>query len=307
MSVGRNGHSLPHQDPLGCFCALSIWGRHDQTPIPIEERSAGGAIGPIELPGRPRIGSTMLTRRTRAGIAPTTRWEANAVDWIRWAREPGHDSYWRFHRDAFLPLIPAAPRRLLDLGCGEGRLTRDLRAVGHHVVGIDASPTMVRAARAADPAGTYLVANAGHLPFPDAEFDDVIAFMSFHDMDDLSAAVAEATRVIAPRGHLCVAVVHPINSAGSFESEEPDACFTIEGSYMDTWDYTETVQRDGLGMTFYSMHRSIGTYFELLRVNGLVVDRLYEVGEDQASAAAAPRRLRWTRVPLFLDLRAHRC
>jgi SAM-dependent methyltransferase len=249
----------------------------------------------------------MLSRRTREGIAPTTRWEAHAADWIRWAREPGHDSYWRFHRDAFLPLIPVAPRRLLDLGCGEGRLTRDLRAIGHDVVGVDASPSMVVAARAADPAGTYLVANAGHLPFPDAEFDDVIAFMSFHDMDDLSAAVAEATRVTAPEGHLCVAVVHPINSAGCFESEEPDAGFTIEGSYMNSWDYTESIERVGLRMTFCSIHRPIGAYFELLRVNGLVVDRLHEVGEDPASVAAAPRRLRWTRVPLFLDFRARRC
>jgi hypothetical protein len=125
-------------------------------------------------------------------------------------------------------------------------------------------------------------------------------------MDDLTAAVAEATRVTAPQGHLCVALVHPINSAGSFESEEPEAGFTIEGSYMDTWDYTESIERDGLRMTFCSIHRPIGAYFELLRVNGLVVDHLQEVGEDQPSAAAAPRRLRWTRVPLFLHLRARR-
>jgi SAM-dependent methyltransferase len=185
------------------------------------------------LTGRdPRIGSTMLTRRTREGIAPTTRWEAHAADWIRWAREPGHDSYWRFHRDAFLPLIPVAPRRLLDLGCGEGRLTRDLRAIGHDVGGVDASPSMVGAARAADPAGTYLVADAGNLPFPDAEFDDVVTFMSFHDMDDLSAAVAEATRVIAPQGHLCVAVVHRSIPQAALRARSPTRASPSKGP---TW------------------------------------------------------------------------
>ncbi|HEX9350158.1 MAG TPA: hypothetical protein VF877_02675 [Gaiellaceae bacterium] len=32
--------------------------------------------------------------------------ERNAEDWIRWAREPGHDSYCRFHRDRFFELVP---------------------------------------------------------------------------------------------------------------------------------------------------------------------------------------------------------
>ena len=87
-------------------------------------------------------------------------WERNADDWIRWAREPGHDSYWRFHREAFLRLVPAPGRLTLDVGCGEGRVTRDLKELGHHVVGVDASETMVEAAREADPGGEYAVADA---------------------------------------------------------------------------------------------------------------------------------------------------
>lgn len=249
----------------------------------------------------------MLTRRVREGITPTAEWETHAADWVRWARAPGHDSYWRFHRDAFLPLIPEAPRRLLDLGCGEGRLSRDLRAAGYDVTGVDASPAMVEAACEADPSGTYLVTDAASLPFPDAAFDDVIAFMSLHDMDDMVSGIADAVRVMKPRGHLCIAVVHPINSAGSFESEDPAANFVIDGAYMQTWDYTEAIDRDGLPMTFSSVHRPLSEYFSVLQRHGLVVDRLSEVGEDVTSVAAAPRRLRWTRLPLFLHLRARRC
>jgi len=62
------------------------------------------------------------------------RWEARAAEWIAWARAPGHDSYWRFHRDQFLKIVPAPGRRTVDIGCGEGRLTRHLKALGHHVV-----------------------------------------------------------------------------------------------------------------------------------------------------------------------------
>jgi len=55
-------------------------------------------------------------------------WETHARDAIAWFRAPDHDSYWRFHRDQFLELLPAPGRRMLDIGCSEGRLSRDLKA-----------------------------------------------------------------------------------------------------------------------------------------------------------------------------------
>ena len=70
---------------------------------------------------------------------------------MAWAREPDHDSYWLFQRDLFLELVPSPGHKTLDLGCGEGRLSRDLKTLGHNVVGVDISPTMIAAARPADP------------------------------------------------------------------------------------------------------------------------------------------------------------
>jgi ubiquinone/menaquinone biosynthesis C-methylase UbiE len=93
-------------------------------------------------------------------------WERNAAHWIRWAREPGHDSYWRFHRERFLELVPSPGRLTLDIGCGEGRVTRDLRQLGHRVIGVDASETMVAAALEADSNGEYLVADAPYKRWP---------------------------------------------------------------------------------------------------------------------------------------------
>jgi hypothetical protein len=53
-------------------------------------------------------------------------WNEQGDNWIRWARAPGHDSYWQFHRDRFLELVPDAARLTLDVGAGEGRLAREL-------------------------------------------------------------------------------------------------------------------------------------------------------------------------------------
>ena len=80
-------------------------------------------------------------------------WDAHAQEWISWARAPGHDSYWQFHRDAFLPLVPPPGRLTVDIGSGEGRVGRDLARLGHRVVGVDASLTMATAAASHPDAG----------------------------------------------------------------------------------------------------------------------------------------------------------
>jgi ubiquinone/menaquinone biosynthesis C-methylase UbiE len=142
------------------------------------------------------------------------QWEAHADAWIDWARAPGHDSYWRFHRDQFLRLVPASTGLTIDIGCGEGRLTRHLKSLGHTVIGIDASPSLVAAARASDPSMAILQADATALPLADNCADLAIAFMSLHDIDAIGEAVGEVARVVKPGGCFCVAIVHPINSAG---------------------------------------------------------------------------------------------
>lgn len=222
-------------------------------------------------------------------------WEKHARDWIRWVRKPGHDSYDRYHRDQFLPLVPPPGRRTLDVGCGEGRLARHLASLGHRVVGIDASPTLIAAARELDPEMELHVANASALTFDDASFDQIVSFMCLHDVDDLGEAVREIARVLSPGGAACLAVVHPLNSAGRFEKH---GRFVIRGSYLDSFRYSDTVERDALKMTFESQHRPISAYFDALAAAGLVVDALREpVTTGHAS---------WSRLPLFLHLRARK-
>ncbi|HSP71047.1 MAG TPA: class I SAM-dependent methyltransferase [Gaiellaceae bacterium] len=125
-------------------------------------------------------------------------WEANAADFIAWARAPGHDSYWRFHRDQFLELVPAPGRLTVDLGCGEGRLSRDLKALRHRVVGVDASGTMVAAAREADPEIEVHCADAAALPLADGCADLVVAFMSLQDVDDPAPSCARRRGCSSP-------------------------------------------------------------------------------------------------------------
>jgi SAM-dependent methyltransferase len=232
-------------------------------------------------------------------------WERNALAWAQWARAPMHDSYWRFHRDQFLPLLPPPRRRALDLGCGEGRLSRDLKARGYRVVGADSSPTLVGLAREADRNIEVSITDAAALPFVSDTFDLVVAFMSLHDVTDLSETVHEAARVLEPGGRLCVAIVHPLNSAGTFETDDPASPFTIRGSYLQPFRYADDIERDGLRVRFESEHRPLAAYFEALERAGFLVEALREPALPDDAIRYTENR-RWQRVPLFLHVRARR-
>jgi SAM-dependent methyltransferase len=232
-------------------------------------------------------------------------WETSAPDVIAWFRAPGHDSYWQYHRDQFLDLLPPAGRRTLDIGCGEGRLSRDLEALGHTVVALDGSPSMVEAARETDPTIETLLGDAADLPFPDGYADLVVAFMSLQDIDDAAGAIREAARVLEPGGRFCLAVVHPLGSAGRFDGNEPDSPFVIRGSYLTPFRYRDLMTRDGFSVTFESEHRPIEWYFGALEAAGFLVERLRETPVP-VSALTEERQRRWQRLPLFLHVRAVR-
>lgn len=225
--------------------------------------------------------------------------ERHAADWMAWARTPGHDAYWQY-RHAFFALLPAPSGAVLEVGCGEGRVTRDLRERGHDVTAIDASPTLVRAAAEADPGGSYAVAVAEDLPFADASFDLVATYNVLMDLDDLRRPIAEIGRVLKPGGALCACVTHPFTDASKVDA----------GGMTVDWDYLaggvlEPVvdERNGLRMTWEGTRFPLHAYTSALEAAGLVIEAL---SEPQPAADAPPRYEPWRRLPMFMMFRARK-
>jgi SAM-dependent methyltransferase len=225
-------------------------------------------------------------------------WDAEADAWLAWARRPGPTTYGRFHRDAFLAIVPGPAGLTLDLGCGEGRFSRELQSRGHRVLALDSSRRMARHAAREGRVWAVVTADAARLPLADATVDLVVAFLSLHDMDDLAAAVAEVGRVLRSAGHFCLSVVHPLNSAGRFTADRPDAPFVIEDDYFVQRPYVEEAAVEGRRMTFHSVHRPLEALFDALAEAGLATEVLREPRPH-----AGGRR---DRLPSFLDLRACR-
>lgn len=244
--------------------------------------------------------------RIKLGGVPAAygTWEDEANDWVKWARTPGHDVYWAYAPRFFEEMLPAPGRRTLELGCGEGRVVRDLTALGHRVVGVDSAPTMLDHARASDSTGTYVLADAAELPFADGEFDLVVAYNSLMDVDDLAGTVREAERVLEPGGALCVCVTHPLNDAGAFTAREADATFGIQGSYLARRRHDATFERDGLRITFHGWLYPLEAYARAVERCGMLIDRVREPAAPAALVASDPRIARWQRIPMFLWIRA---
>ena len=229
-------------------------------------------------------------------------WDRQAEYWAEWARTPGHDSYTRFHGERFFELLPPPTGLTVDLGAGEGRVARTLRPRGYRIIEVEGSAALARANRGRG--GSVVHADVAHLPLRENVADLAIAFMSMQDVDQMPEAVAEAARILKPRGHLAMAIVHPINSAGRFEKTtdgqaERDRRFRVDGSYFDDRRYADDIERDGLRMRFESEHRPIEAYARALEEAGFAIEALREVGDPDPDD-------KWSKIPLFLDLRAVR-
>jgi SAM-dependent methyltransferase len=231
-----------------------------------------------------------------------TPWEEEARDWIRWARAPGHDSYWYFAPLFFEHILPAANGETLEIGCGEGRVARGLAQRGHTVIGVDNAPTLLGAAREEDPDGTYLLADSARLPFEADRFGVVVAYNVLMDVEELDATVAEAARVTRPGGFLCICVVHPTNDAAVLSGDT----FVLERPYLTSETVDEAIEHNGLRMRFRGWRHPLERYAKALEAAGLVIDRLREPAMPAAAVAARPGRAPWTHVPMFLFLRARK-
>src|ERR1700694_1861517 len=105
-------------------------------------------------------------------------------------------------------------RNALDVGCGEGRFCRMLKALGIKAIGIDPTEALIRQARAQDPDGDYRIGRAEALDFPDRSYDVIVSYLTLIDIPDIRTAIAEMWRVLAPGGTLLIANLTSFNTAG---------------------------------------------------------------------------------------------
>jgi SAM-dependent methyltransferase len=228
-------------------------------------------------------------------------WSQVAEEWMAWARKPNHDAFWAY-RDSLVAFIGRGNGKALDVGCGEGRVSRELTGCGYQVTAIDPVHELVEAAAQAQSACDYAVAAATELPFENARFDLVMAYNVLMDVEDVPAALKEIRRVMRPMGRLIISVVHPLADRGRFASIEANPPFVLEGTYFGRHRFEGVEERDGLRMHFAGWSQPLEAYATELEGAGRAITSLREPLPDFDHGRN--HMARWTRIPLFLWLKA---
>jgi 2-polyprenyl-3-methyl-5-hydroxy-6-metoxy-1,4-benzoquinol methylase len=237
--------------------------------------------------------------------APSDRehWSRVAREWTTWARSSDHDAFWAYRR-SLISFVGGGAGEALDVGCGEGRVSRELKALGYRVTAADAAVELIQAAAQMGSAHGYAVADAAALPFADNRFDLVVAYNMLMDVEDVPATAKELARVMAPDGELAVSLVHPFRGRGSFAGEEPEAPFILRGSYFGRERFESVEERHGLRMRFAGWSQPLEAYAAALADAGLAITAIREPCPDPGQGQDRHRHS--MRVPLFLWLKARR-
>lgn len=142
-----------------------------------------------------------------------------------------------YERPAMLDLAgDVTGRRILDAGCGAGPLTAALRDRGAVVTGVDASAGMLALAerRLGDGTDLQLADLRDPLPFGDGAFDDVVASLVLHYLEDWGPTLAEIRRVLRPGGRLIASVDHPFVA---YTNQEPRPDYFASTTYSFDWTF----------------------------------------------------------------------
>ncbi len=228
-------------------------------------------------------------------------WTRVADDWIAWARTPGHDAFWAY-RSSLIEFIGQGQGRALDVGCGEGRVSRAVKACGYHLTAVDPVQRFIDAARDENSADDYVKSSAAKMPFDAGTFDLVVAYNVLMDVEDVPAVVAEMARVLAPDGTMALSIVHPFVDGGRFANAETGAPFIHDGEYFGRKRFSDAITSNGLTMQFAGWAQPLENYVAALESAGLAVTSLSEPRPAQGGAWAGADR--WRRIPLFLWMKA---
>ena len=208
-------------------------------------------------------------------------WEANADAWIQAIQYNTIESRRIATDDAILQaVLRYRPRRVLDVGCGEGWLTRALAKRGVEVVGVDGCAALVDRAREKG-GGCFraigydeIIADPAILGQP---YDGIVCNFSLLG-EEIGDLLRSLRKVIVSDGHLSIQTVHPFTAC----QEQP----YVDGWKTETFDNCGGAFREPMPWYF----RTVSSWFQQVSESGWKVCEFDEPTHPQ------------TKIPLSLLL-----
>jgi SAM-dependent methyltransferase len=194
---------------------------------------------------------------------------------------------------------PVDGRKVLDIACGHGRISRELARRGARVLGVDISKALIAKAQIAErehPLGVqYLHAD---ITSPDTDlgpgtYDLAVCHFGLSDIDDLDSALLVVVRSLHPAGRFIFSILHPCFPGGG----EISGSWPTTGTYHDEGWWVADGDLSTLRHHVGANHRTLSTYLNALRAQDLWIDSLIEPAPPDDWSAA---RIEAARHPVFL-------
>ena len=182
-------------------------------------------------------------------------------------------------------------KKILDAGCGEGFVSRELARRGAKVVGVDLSKKLLKLAQSEEiktPLGVnYHNASLENLScFPSGEFDMVVSNLVLHDLEKLTEALSELNRVLKKKGEFVISLLHPNSGKEKYFQR---------GWYESKWG--------GKYKTLASYHRTMSDYVTALAKEGFLIEKIIE--PRPITGGLKYKELQeWDKKPLFVLIKA---
>ena len=207
-------------------------------------------------------------------------------------------------------------KRVLDLACGNGYLSRRFARQGATVIGVDASAPLIERAQsreAREPLGiTYHVADAADLSMlEDVVFDLVICNMALMDIEHADLAIREVARVLKQAGRWVFSLAHPCfdkmgTSGWDIEQIYPTTTIWRKMSHYRERTVAEVpwLRVSDQVVHTRAYHRPLSWYVRTLRACGLVVAALEEPEPTEEFLTASPQGPWIAEIPLHCVIEA---
>ena len=246
------------------------------------------------------------------------QWEKNSTKWIEYHEEKSLNDQGDINRQLIIdPILwnligDPSGLKILDAGCGNGYLTRELARRGAEVMGVDSSASFIsycRKKEQEEPLGCHFIESSldEMESLKSQYFDLVISNIVFVDVLDYQGSFKEISRILKPTGRFLWSNVHPIfgRTSNEFFRLPFDTQRNEERKYIIIDRYFDSGARSISWSNFeplWQFDRTLSEYSKALRNAGFVIREIVEPKPEIELISKYPHILAFDtdRIPFFI-------